>query len=315
MVPFYVTILGSSSAIPTPIRFTTSQVVNHNNRLFMIDCGEAAQIQMRRFDIKSGRINHIFISHLHGDHIFGLPGLISSMKMGGKKGELHIHAHSEMQKVLSTLMKFMNESVELKIIYHELNNRRHSVLFEDEKIRIESFPLKHRIPCCGFIFREQTQELHLRGDKIQELNISIRDRLAIKKGGDYTLPDGTVIPNRELTLIPVKPRSYAFCTDTVVREKIIPYIEGVDLLYHEATFGDDLKELAQLTGHTTARQAAELAIKASVGKLIIGHFSTRYKDINLLVNEAREVFPNTYATNDGEKFDIRDIDHISSNNQ
>ena len=306
MVPFNVTIIGSSSAMPTPTRYTTSQVVNLNDRLFLIDCGEAAQIQMRRFGIKFGRINHIFISHLHGDHIFGLPGLISTMTMSSKKGELHIYAHSELQVVLSCLMKYMNDSVDFRVIFHPLNMRRHAVLFEDEKVRIESFPLKHRIPCCGFTLREQPQGLHLRGDRIQELNISIQDRLAIKKGGDYILPDGTLIPNKELTLPPVKPRSYAFCTDTVYREKIIPYIEGVDLLYHEATFGESQKKLAILTTHTTARQAALLAFNANVGKLIIGHFSTRYKDINLLVDEARLVFPNTYPANDGEKFEIRD---------
>lgn len=306
MLPFYVTILGSSSAMPTPARFTTSQVVNLNDRLFLVDCGEAAQIQMRRFGIKVGKINHIFISHLHGDHIFGLPGLISSMTMSGKKGQLHIYAHPELQVVLSTLMKYMNENDDFKVIYHPLNLRRHAILFEDEKIRIESFPLKHRIPCCGFIFREQPQELHLRSDKIEELNIPIKDRVAIKKGGDYILPDGSTIPNEELTLPPSKPRSYAFCTDTVIREKIIPIIEGVDMLYHEATFGDNLKDLALQTYHTTARQAAQLALKANVGKLIIGHFSTRYKDISELVDEARNVFPNTYPVNDGEKFEIRE---------
>lgn len=306
MLPFYVTILGSSSAMPTPARFTTSQVVNLNDRLFLVDCGEAAQIQMRRFGIKVGKINHIFISHLHGDHIFGLPGLISSMTMSGKKGQLHIYAHPELQVVLSTLMKYMNENDDFKVIYHPLNLRRHSILFEDEKIRIESFPLKHRIPCCGFVFREQPQELHLRSDKIEELNIPIKDRVAIKKGEDYILPDGSTIPNGELTLPPSKPRSYAFCTDTVIREKIIPIIEGVDMLYHEATFGDNLKDLALQTYHTTARQAAQLALKANVGKLIIGHFSTRYKDISELVDEARNVFPNTYPVNDGEKFEIRE---------
>lgn len=304
MVPFNVTILGSSSAIPIPTRYTTSQVVNLNDRLYMIDCGEAAQIQLRRFGLKIGRINHIFISHLHGDHIFGLPGLISSLAMGGKKGELHIYSHSELQLLLSNLMKFVNEPDDFKVIYHKLNMRRHSVVFEDEKIRVESFPLKHRIPCCGFIFRERPKDLHLRGDKIEELNISIKDRILIKKGGDYILPNGRVVPNEELTLQPIKPRSFAYCTDTAIYEKIIPYIENVDLLYHEATFGDNQAELAKLTGHTTARQAAELALKANAGKLIIGHFSTRYKDINELINEAREVFANTFAANDGEKFDI-----------
>lgn len=200
----------------------------------------------------------------------------------------------------------MNESDDFKLIYHNLNTRRHSILFEDDKICVETFPLKHRIPCNGFIFRERPQGLHLKGDKIEELSISIKDRLALKQGMDYILPDGTVIPNEELTLPAAKPRSFAYCTDTSVYKRIIPYIKGVDLLYHEATFGDRLKDLAELTGHTTARQAAELALEANVGKLIIGHFSTRYKDLNELLREAREVFPNTYAASDGEKFDIRE---------
>ncbi len=306
MIPFYTTILGSSSAIPTTTRFTSAQIVNFNDHFYMVDCGEAAQIQLKRFGIKIGKINHIFISHLHGDHIFGLPGLISSITMGGKKGEIHIYAHSELESILSSLMRFMIDTDDFKVIYHKLNMSRYSIVYENEKIRVDSFPLKHRIPCCGFIFREQPQDLHLRGDRIEELNISIKDRISIKKGSDYILPDGRVILNSELTSPPVKPRSFAYCTDTVFYEKIIPYIKEVDLLYHEATFGDDHKDLAKITGHSTARQAATLALKANAVKLIIGHFSTRYKDVNALVNEAREVFPNTYLTNDGDKFNIGD---------
>jgi len=305
MVPFYVTILGSSSALPTLTRFTTSQVVNLNDRLFLIDSGEAVQMQLRKFGIKIGKINHIFISHLHGDHIYGLPGLISTMAMIGKKGELHIYAHSELQIMLANLMKFMNDIPNFTVIYHPLNLHRQALLFEDDKIRIESFPLKHRIPCCGFIFKEQPQDRHLRSDKIEEMNISIKDRVALKKGGDYILPNGSLIPNYELTLPPEKPRSYAFCTDTVIQGKITPIIEGVDMLYHETTFDESLMNLALKTGHTTTKQAADLAIKANVGKLIIGHFSTRYKNINQLVEEAREVFPATYPANDGDKFEVR----------
>jgi ribonuclease Z len=306
MLPFDVTILGSSSALPSPQRFTTSQVLNQNERLFLIDCGEGAQIQLQRFGKKMGRINHIFISHLHGDHIFGLPGLISSMSMNGKKGELHIYSHSDLQIILSTLMQYMND-LDLKITFHPLNLRRHSLVFEDDKIRVESFPLKHRVPCCGFLFREQPQDLHLRGEKITELNIPFPDRIRLKKGEDYILPDGTVIPNQELTFPAEKPRSYAYCTDTIVRENIIPVIEGVDLLYHEATFSDSVKDLAEKTFHSTAKQAARIALKANVGKLIIGHFSSRYKNANVLVEEAREIFPNTYAANDGDRFEIREL--------
>ncbi|MCX6239160.1 MAG: ribonuclease Z [Bacteroidia bacterium] len=304
MLPFSVTILGSSSALPTSTRFPTSQVVSLNERLYLIDCGEGTQIQLRKFRIKTSKINHIFISHLHGDHIFGLPGLISTMALGGKKGELHIYSHSELKMMMDNLMKFMNEFDDFKVVYHPLNFRSRAVIYEDSKIVIDSFPLKHRIPCCGFIFKEKLHELHLRGDRIDYLNIPIRDRVAIKGGADYQTPEGAIIPNHELTFPADPVRSYAFCTDTVCRKQIIPIIENVDLLYHEATFSDELSDLALKTYHTTARQAARLAGEAAVKKLIIGHFSSRYKSVKPLVDEARVVFPNTFPANDGDRFDL-----------
>lgn len=304
MLPFTVTILGSSSALPTLSRFPTSQVVNLNEKLYLIDCGEGTQIQLRKFGLKAGKINHIFISHLHGDHIFGLPGLISTMALGGKKGELHIYSHSELKIMMDLLMKFMNDFADFKVVYHPLNFRSRAVIYEDSKLVIDSFPLKHRIPCCGFIFREKEQELHLRGAEINFLNIPIRDRNAIKGGADYETPEGTIIPNLELTYPPDSARSYAFCTDTVPRKQIIPIIREVDLLYHEATFSDELSDLALKTYHTTAKQAAELAVEAGVKKLIIGHFSSRYKNVKPLVDEARAVFPNTFPANDGGRFEL-----------
>ena len=304
MLPFSVTILGSSSAQPTLTRFPTSQVVSLNERLYMIDCGEGTQIQLRKFGIKAGKINHIFISHLHGDHIFGLPGLISSMALAGKKGELHIYSHSELKLMMDQLMKFMNEFDDFKIVYHPLSFRGRAVIFEDSRMVVDSFPLKHRIPCCGFIFREKQHDLHLRGDIIEYLKIPIKDRIAIKNGADYLTPEGKTIPNHDLTFPADPARSYAFCTDTVCRKQIIPIVEKVDLLYHEATFADDLSDLALKTYHTTAKQAAQLALEADVKKLIIGHFSSRYKSVKPLVDEARVVFPNTFAANDGDKFEM-----------
>jgi ribonuclease Z len=304
MVPFSVTILGSSSAMPTSNRFPTSQVVNLNERLFLIDCGEGTQIQLRKFGVKVGRINHIFISHLHGDHIFGLPGLISSLALNGKKGELHIHSHSELQPMMDGFMKYMNDFADLKVIYHPLNFRRRSVVFEDSKIKVESFPLKHRVPCCGFIFREIPLGLHLRSDVLERYHVPLNLRGAIKNGADLVLPDSTVIMNSELTLPSYLPRSYAFCTDTIYKKEIIPVIQDVDLLYHEATFADDLKDLARKTFHTTSKQAALIARKSNAGKLLIGHFSSRYKNVDHLVEEAREIFPATFAANDGERFEI-----------
>ena len=302
MLPFTVTILGSSSALPTLNRFPTSQVVNLNDRLYLIDCGEGTQIQLRKFGLKVGKINHIFISHLHGDHIFGLPGLISTMALGGKKGELHIYSHSDLKVMMDHLMKFINEFEDFKVVYHPLNFKSRAVIFEDSRLVVESFPLKHRIPCCGFVFREKPHELQLRGELIEYLKIPIKDRVAIKNGEDYLKPDGTIIPNQDLTFPSDRTRSYAFCTDTVPRRQIIPIIREVDLRYHEATFSHDLKDLALKTYHTTSKQAAEIAAEGQVKKLIIGHFSSRYKSVVPLVEEARTVFPNTFAANDGERF-------------
>jgi ribonuclease Z len=304
MLPFSVTILGSSSALPTSSRFPTSQVVNLNDKLYLIDCGEGTQIQMRKYRIKAGKINHIFISHLHGDHIFGLPGLISTMALSGKKGELHIYSHSELKMMMDQLMKFMNDFDDFKVVYHPLNFRSRSVIYEDSKIVVDSFPLKHRIPCCGFIFREKPHELHLRADKVAYLNIPVKERAAIKGGADYQTPEGKVILNIELTFPADPVRSYAFCTDTVSRKQIIPVIKNVNLLYHEATFSDMLAGLALKTYHSTASQAADIARDAGVKKLIIGHFSSRYKSVEPLVNEARAIFPNTFPANDGDRFDL-----------
>jgi len=226
------------------------------------------------------------------------------MALGGKKGELHIHSHSELKIMMDPLLRFMNDIEDFKVIYHPLNFRSRAVIYEDSKLVIESFPLKHRIPCCGFLFREKEHELHLRSDQIEYLKIPIRDRVAIKGGANYRCPDGSIIPNQELTFPADPVRSFAFCTDTVPHKQIIPIIHQVDLLYHEATFGDDLRDLALKTYHTTTKQAAEIASAAKVKKLIIGHFSSRYKHERPLVEEAKSVFPNTFAANDGERFEL-----------
>jgi len=301
---FAVTILGSSSALPTSQRFPTAQVVRLNEQLFLIDCGEGTQIQLRRFGFKMGRINHIFISHLHGDHIYGLPGLISSLALYGKKGELHIYAHSDLPQMMAGMMKFMNDVTDLQVKYHPLNFRRSAIVFEDKRIRITSFPLKHRISCCGFLFQELPADLHLDKQALERYEIPVSQRNNIKNGADLLLPDGSVVPNRELTLPAKPPRTYAFCTDTIVRKEIVPLLEGTDLLYHEATFAANLSDLAGKTFHTTTVQAAGLASQARVKKLVIGHFSSRYKDVAPLVDEARVIFPETFAANDGDCFEL-----------
>jgi len=302
MNSFSVTILGSSSALPTSQRFPTSQVVRLNEQLFLVDCGEGTQIQLRKFGFKMGKINHIFISHLHGDHIYGLPGLISSLALYGKKGELHIYAHSDLQQMMDGMMKFMNELTDLKVKYHPLNFRRNAVIFEDKRIKITSFPLKHRISCCGFLFQEQPSALHLDKKALERYEIPVSQRQNIKNGADFILANGTVVPNSEITLPSNPPKSYAFCTDTIFLKEIIPVIEDVDLLYHEATFAGDLAELAKKTFHSTSLQAAELAKLANVKKLLVGHFSSRYKSVTALVDESRTIFPETYAANDGDSF-------------
>jgi len=304
MNSFSVTILGSSSALPTSHRFPTAQIVRLNEQLFLIDCGEGTQIQLRKFGFKMGRINHIFISHLHGDHIYGLPGLISSLALFGKKGELHVHAHSDLQLMMEGMMKFMNEVTDLKVKYHPLNFRRESLLYEDKKIRITSFPLKHRISCCGFLFRELASDRHLDPMAIEKYDVPVSQRQNIKKGADLVMPDGRVVQNSEITFPADAPRSYAFCTDTIFKKEIVPVIAGVDLLYHEATFAADLSDLAKKTFHSTSVQAAELASQAKVKKLLIGHFSSRYKDVSQLVLEARTIFPETYAANDGDCLEL-----------
>jgi len=304
MNAFSVTILGSSSALPTSHRFPTAQVVRLNEQLYLIDCGEGTQIQLRRFGFKMGRINHIFISHLHGDHIFGLPGLISTLSLYGKKGELHIYAHSDLPQMMEGMMKFMNEETELKVTYHPLNFRRSAVVFEDKKIRVTSFPLKHRISCCGFLFQELPSDLPLDKMALEKYDIPVSERHHIKSGADLILPDGSVVPNTELTLPAKPPRTYAFCTDTIFRKETIQMVEGADLLYHEATFAADLSGLAKKTYHTTSVQAADLAKQAGVKKLLLGHFSSRYKEVTPLVNEARVIFPETYPANDGDCFEL-----------
>ncbi len=304
MNSFSVTILGSSSALPTSHRFPTSQVVRLNEQLFLVDCGEGTQIQLRKYGFKMGRINHIFISHLHGDHIYGLPGLISSLALYGKKGEIHIHAHSDLQSMMEGMMRFMNELTVMTVKYHPLNFKRNSLLYEDKKIRISSFPLKHRISCCGFLFEELPSDLHLDKSALEKFEIPVSQRYNIKGGADLVLDDGTIVPNSEITLPATPPRSYAFCTDTCALTKIVPTVKEVDLLYHEATFGGDLADLAAKTYHSTSLQAAGIASLAKVKKLVIGHFSSRYKDVSQLVNEARTIFPETYAANDGDCYEL-----------
>ncbi|MBW8326015.1 MAG: ribonuclease Z [Prolixibacteraceae bacterium] len=302
---FQLTILGTSSALPTSNRYPTAQVLHVLGRFFLIDCGEGTQTQMRKYQINLFKINHIFISHLHGDHIFGLIGLISTMMLLGRTKDLHLYAHSEIQRFLTSQINFLYfEGISFKIIYHPLNFKKEQKIFDDPKVSVYSFPLTHRIPTCGFRFEEKQPLPNLIASKIEEYQIPIRDRQRIKEGGDFTTNDGKRIPHAELTRSTHKPRSYAFCSDTRFDESYIGSVRNVDLLYHEATFASDNKDLAQTTYHSTGEDAANVALKAGVGKLIIGHFSARYKDSQAIVAEARSIFEATYETNEGDVFNI-----------
>lgn len=301
---FSVSILGSSSALPTSKRFPTAHLLQVDERFFLIDCGEGTQIQLRKFKAKLGKINNVFISHLHGDHVLGIFGLISSLNLLGRKHDLNIYAHGDLNEIMHNHLKFFGQGIEFNINIHNLPGRKKKVIYEDEKISVLSFPLKHRIATSGFLFREKKKALNIRKEMIHKYQLSIKDIHLIKNGRDYTTDDGNVIPNQELTLPPFVPRTYAFCSDTKYTESIVPVIQNVDLLYHEATFLHKDLQRARETYHSTARQAAQIAQKAGVKKLIIGHFSARYKDESILLNEARGVFENTHMVNDGDCFNI-----------
>jgi ribonuclease Z len=306
-MPFELTILGSSSAIPTFERYPTAQVLNVLERFFLIDCGEGTQIQARRLGIRLGRINRIFISHLHGDHYFGLAGLISTMSLLGFNNDLHIYSHSELINLISPQLGLMKEEMKFQVVFHPMNMKKVQVIFEDDLVEVTSFLAKHSIPTCGFLFREKPKLPNIRKDMIEKYNIPIRNMQEIKKGAGFSTESGETIPHSELTIPAKKPRSYAFCTDTAYYEPIADVIKGVDLLYHEATFQNDKKHLASQTLHSTAEQAATIALKAGAKKLLIGHFSNRYKKLDGFLEEARRIFPETYLAVDGGKHKIKQV--------
>jgi len=301
---FVITVLGSSSALPTSTRFPTAQVLNVHERFFLIDCGEGTQIQLRRFSINMSKINHIFISHLHGDHIFGIFGLLSSYNLMGRKHDLHIYAHHNFAPTLDHFRNHFGVDFSYDIIHHPIGSSRSCQIYDDKNITIETIPLRHSIPVAGFIFREKKRPLNIRKDVIEKYNLGILDIRKIKEGNDYTTSEGKTVANQELTYPPYKPRVYAFCTDTRCFPKLTEHLKDVDLLYFEATFAEKDKKMAKSTGHSTASQAALLAKQCCAGKLLIGHFSTRYKNVSTLVNEARAIFPETHAVEDGEKYSI-----------
>lgn len=297
---FELTILGSSSAVPTSKRNLTAHVLNAHERFFLIDCGEGTQIQIRKNKIRFGKIDHIFISHLHGDHIFGLFGLISTFNLLKRDKDLHIYSHPELENILNKHLEYFERNISYKIIYHHLNPKLSEMIYEDRNIIVQTIPLKHRVPTCGFKFTEKQHLRNLKKNVVNDFKIPISKIQGIKEGNDFINDNNEIILNSSLTLPPYKVRSYAYCTDTAYYEKVVPIIENVDLLFHEATFCKKLKREAKSTLHSTSEDAASIAKKANVKKLIIGHFSARYNDVLPLVNEARVIFQNTFSAEDGE---------------
>lgn len=289
------TILGYNSAIPTVKSAPTAQFLEMEERCFLIDCGEGTQVQLRKAKAKFSKINHIFISHLHGDHVFGLPGLISSFRLLGRETTLHVYGPKGIKEMMETIFRITETHQGFEVVFHELSSKKSELIFEDNRIEVYTIPLDHRIYCNGYLFKEKPKERHLNMQEIAKYpEIEICDYHNLKRGKDFVLNDGYVLKNENLTHPAEAPVSYAFCSDTRYLENIIPIIKEVDLLYHEATFLHELKEMADYTGHTTAREAAKIARKANVKKLILGHFSNRYNDYQVLLNEACEIFPETY---------------------
>lgn len=299
MADFDINILGCGSALPTTRHLASSQVINLRDKLYMIDCGEGTQVQMRRQKIKFSRLNHIFISHLHGDHCFGLPGLLSTLGMLGRNGDLFIHGPKGVEAYLTPLMKIFHKGLPYKVQFNTIDPNSYSLIMEDRSLQVYSIPLKHRIPCCGFLFSEKPKEAHIIREMIDFYKVPVRCIKDIKLGADYITPEGTVVSNQRLTRPATPPKRYAYCSDTAFSPDIVPHIEGVDILYHEATFGEDELVRSRETFHSTARQAAQIAQMAHVKKLVIGHFSARYDNQNILLKEAQAIFPETILADEG----------------
>lgn len=300
MTKFQVTILGCGSAMPTTLHNPPSQLVDMNEKLFMIDCGEGTQLQMRKFKARMSKLHSLFISHLHGDHIFGLPGLLSTLSLLGRTVDLNIYAHKEIEFLIKPLLTYLGNHISFKINLIPLNPEREELLFENRSMKVTSFPLKHRIATNGFLFEQKETPRHIIREMINLYHIPVKQIQGIKKGADFLSPDGSLILNEHLTYPGNPALKYAYCSDTAYAPEIIPFIENVDLLYHEATFAESEIVRARETHHSTASQAATIARDARVKKLVIGHYSSRYSEIGTLLKEAIAVFPDTELAVEGK---------------
>tara|TARA_B110000046_G_scaffold35749_1_gene38994 strand:+ start:9177 stop:10085 length:909 start_codon:yes stop_codon:yes gene_type:complete len=298
-----VLILGSGSALPAISANQTAQVVSCGNQLFLVDCGEGTQVQLRKNKVKIQQINQVFISHLHGDHFFGLVGLLSTMHLLGRRAELHIFGPKGLDEIVEIQFRNSGSHLSFNMVFHTIE-KAGEVLYEDAKVVVTSLPLKHRIPCYGFHFQEKKGLRKLDGQKLVEYNIPVYARKSIAEGQDFRSEEGVVVKNSELTTDPAKSKAYAFCSDSAYYEKLIPFIQEVDLLYHEATFLESERERAKKTFHSTAKDAATIAEKANAKQLIMGHFSNRYKKKDGFLQEARMVFKNTDAAEEGKEYRV-----------
>ena len=298
------TVLGCYAATPRTLTNPTSQVLEINNQVVLIDCGEGTQVELRRHKIKFSRINHIFISHLHGDHFFGLPGFISTMRLLGREKTLHVYGPKGIKEAITLLLKLGDSWTNYPLLFHELTSKEQELIFEDDKISVTTIPLDHRVYTNGYLFREKLGKRKLNVTAAEKYGIDKAYYNNIKNGKNITLDNGTIVSNSELTFDPPEPKSYAFCSDTVYDESLAEKIKNVDVLYHESTFLETETDLAVKTKHATAKQAAMVAKKANVKTLMLGHYSTRYKSIALFKEEASTIFPNVVLADDGKTFDF-----------
>lgn len=298
------TILGCYAATPRTFTNPTSQVLEIRNRLFLIDCGEGTQVQLRKNKVKFSAINHIFISHLHGDHFYGLIGLISTFNLLNRNNDLTIYGPTGIQEVIKLQLRLSNSWPQYNLYFKELSATKSETIFEDDKVVVKTIPLKHRVYTNGFLFEEKVKERKLNIDAVQQFKIDKCYFQNIKNGKDVILDNGETITNAKLSFDPEKPKSYAFCSDTIYNEEIIPIIENVDILYHETTFLESEVELAKKTMHTTAIEAGRIAKLANCKTLILGHYSTRYPTIQLFQDQAKTIFENTLLGDDGKTFEF-----------
>ena len=304
MEPFRVHILGCGSALPTLHHNASAQVVEIRGKLFLVDCGEGTQVQLRRSRLRFTKISAVFITHLHGDHCFGLIGMLSTFGLLGRTARLAIYAPAALEDMLKQQMQLFCHDFDYEVDFHAVDTSQQQVIYEDRSLTVETIPLEHRMPCCGYLFREKPSLPHIRRDMIDFYQIPTSQINNIKAGADWTTPDGEVVKNERLVEPADPTRSYAYCSDTRYIPTLHSRIKGVSTLYHESTYGEDNLLMAQKYYHSTARQAALVAREAGVGQLLLGHYSSRYEDEQVLLREAREVFENTHLTDENAVFDV-----------